>query len=187
MTATRPMPDLRALLAPIEADHLHLEQLAAVHREVLRDICPVDDSVWPIYPVRLAGEDFDREFDAILASPMRHPFAIFDNGALAGISGYLNLDPASGVAEIGGTYMTPAVRGSGLNTRIKPLLIARAFACGFQRIEFRIDARNGRSLRAVEKLGAVREGVLRHQRITWTGYIRDTVVLSILRDEWSGR
>ncbi len=102
------------------------------------------------------------------------------------MSSYLHVDAASGVLELGGTYMTPAVRGTGLNGRIKPLLIDRAFEAGFQRIELRIDARNGRSIRAVEKLGATREGVLRRQRRTWTGYLRDTVVLSILKEEWQG-
>lgn len=178
--------DLARLLEPIDQGSLHLEQMAEIHREAMRAICPQDDPVWPIYPVRLAGEDFDREFDAILANPQRFPFALFDDGVLTGMSGYLHIDAASGVLELGGTYMTPAVRGTGLNTRIKPLLIGRAFEAGAQRVEFRIDARNGRSLRAVEKLGAVREGVLRRQRRTWTGYVRDTVVLSILREEWHG-
>jgi RimJ/RimL family protein N-acetyltransferase len=180
----RPPADLATLIAPIEAEGLHLEQLAAAHREALRAICPVDDPVWDIYPVRLAGEDFDAAFDAIVGDAGRLPFAIFADGALVGISGFLNLDLPSRVLEIGGTYMTPAVRGTGLNGRIKPLLIGRAFAAGFDRLEFRIDARNTRSLRAVEKLGAVREGVLRRQRVTWTGYVRDTVVCSILAGEW---
>ena len=83
--------------------------------------------------------------------------------------------------------MTPSVRGTGLNGRIKPLLLARAFACGFTRVQFCIDARNIRSQKAVEKLGAVREGVLRKQRITWTGHVRDTVIYSILADEWAAR
>jgi RimJ/RimL family protein N-acetyltransferase len=183
---TAPPIDLHALLAPIDAREIHLEQLASKHREALRARCPIDDPVWGVYPVRLAGDDFDREFDAIIDNPGRHPFAIHVDGALVGISGYLNIDVVSGVVEIGGTYMTPAARGTGINGRVKPLLIARAFASGAQRIEFRVDARNGRSLRAVEKLGAVREGVLRRQRITWTGHIRDTVVSSILRDEWTG-
>ncbi|WP_189338389.1 GNAT family N-acetyltransferase [Sphingobium sp. SCG-1] len=180
------MIDMDALLAPIVAGDIALTQLVESDREDLRAICPDDDAVWEIYPIHLSGEDFDREFSAILNNPARQPFAIRVDGALAGISGYLNIDAASGVAEIGGTYMTPAARGTGLNGRIKPLLLGRAFASGVQRIEFRIDARNTRSLRAVEKLGAVREGLMRRQRRTWTGHFRDTVVLSILREEWQG-
>ncbi|CAN5307641.1 GNAT family protein [soil metagenome] len=181
------MADMATLLSPIRSGAIHLQQLGEADREALRAGCPLDDAVWDIYPIRLAGAEFDREYDAILGNPGRHPFAIRADGALVGISGYLNIDAPSGVLEIGGTYMMPGARGTGINDRVKPLLIDRAFACGFQRIEFRIDARNGRSLRAVEKLGAVREGVLRRQRITWTGHIRDTVVSSILREEWEGR
>lgn len=180
------MIDMEALLAPITADEIVLTQLAESDREDLRAICPADDAVWEIYPIHLSGKDFDREFDAILNNAARQPFAIRVNGVLSGISGYLNIDAASGVVEVGGTYMTPATRGTGLNSRIKPLLLGRAFASGVQRIEFRIDTRNGRSLRAVEKLGAIREGVMRRQRRTWTGHIRDTVLLSILREEWQG-
>jgi RimJ/RimL family protein N-acetyltransferase len=64
------------------------------------------------------------------------------------------------------------------------MMLRRAFACGIRRVEFRVDARNGRSLAAMKKLGAVEEGVLRSDRITWTGHVRDTVLFSILKEEW---
>jgi RimJ/RimL family protein N-acetyltransferase len=63
-------------------------------------------------------------------------------------------------------------------------MLARAFGCGFRRVEFRVDARNLRSQAAMAKIGAVREGLLRQDRITWTGHVRDTVLFSILADEW---
>jgi RimJ/RimL family protein N-acetyltransferase len=53
-----------------------------------------------------------------------------------------------------------------------------------RRVEFRVDARNQRSQAAMKKLGAVREGVLRADRITWNGHVRDTVLFAILKDEW---
>ncbi len=178
------MSRIDALLAPINVPGLRLEQLIPSHREILRPLCPEDDPVWDIYPSRWAGDDFDVAFDATIANPDRCPFLIHADGQAVGMSGYLNIHPEDNWLELGGTYMTPSARGTGLNGRIKPLLIARAFDCGFTRIEFRIDQRNTRSQRAVEKLGAVREGVLRKQRITWTGHIRDTVIYSILSDEW---
>jgi len=181
----RPPIALADLIAPIDAGDLHLEQLDATHREAVRAICPIDDPVWDIYPTCMAGDRFDAAFDAINDNPDRRPFAIFESGKLWGLSGYLNIDMPNRVVEIGGTYMTPAARGAGINTRVKPLIINRAFDAGFDRIEFRVDQRNARSMRAVEKLGAVREGVLRHQRITWTGHVRDTVIFSILREEWA--
>lgn len=181
------MTRIEQLLAPIAAPGLYLEQLREDHRELLRAICPADDPVWEIFPSNWSGEGFDPLFDATLANPDRCPFLILADGAAVGMSGYLHLNPADNWLELGGTYMAPQARGTGLNGRIKPLLIGRAMDCGFTRIEFRIDQRNIRSQKAVEKLGAVREGVLRKQRITWTGHVRDTAVYSILADEWRSR
>ena len=73
---------------------------------------------------------------------------------------------------------------TGFNRRCKDMMLARAFDCGFRRVEFRVDKRNLRSQAAMKKLGAVREGVMRADRITWTGHVRDTVLFAILRDEW---
>lgn len=181
------MNRIEQLLAPIDAPGLRLEQLRDDHRETLRAICPVDDPVWEIFPNRWAAEDFDAIFDATIAHPDRRPFLIRADDVAVGMSGYLHLNPADNWLELGGTYMTPSARGTGLNGRIKRRLIGRAIDCGFTRIEFRIDQRNIRSQRAVEKLGAVREGVLRQQRIIWTGHVRDTVIYSILADEWRAR
>jgi RimJ/RimL family protein N-acetyltransferase len=66
-------------------------------------------------------------------------------------------------------------------------MLERAYAAGYRRVEFKVDTRNRRSMAAVEKLGAVREGTLRQNLLTWTGYRRDTAVYSILREEWEGR
>jgi len=64
-------------------------------------------------------------------------------------------------------------------------MIGHAFACGFRRIEFRIDDRNARSKAATARLGAHFEGLLRAERITWTGHVRDTALFSILKKEWT--
>jgi RimJ/RimL family protein N-acetyltransferase len=63
-------------------------------------------------------------------------------------------------------------------------MLKHAFDSGAIRVQFRVDTRNIRSQAAVAGLGAVREGVLRRDRLTWTGYVRDTVYFSILDDEW---
>lgn len=65
------------------------------------------------------------------------------------------------------------------------MMLNHAFAMGAVRVEFRVHTRNLRSQAAVAKIGALREGVLRRDRLTWTGYIRDTVYFSILDREWS--
>jgi len=112
------------------------------------------------------------------------PFALFSGDRLVGKSCFIGIDTDRGALEIGSTYYVPDMRGTGFNRRVKDLMLRRAFDCGFRRIEFRVDARNARSQAAMTKLGAVREGVLRADRITWTGHVRDTVLFSILANEW---
>lgn len=181
------MIDAEALFAPMDEGEIHFEELAESHREGLRAACAADAEIWQIYPFNMQGEGFDPVFDAILANPNRRPFALIVNGTVIGMSGYLNLALERQALEIGGTFIAPATRGTGLNGRIKKLLLDRAFGCGIRRIEFRIDERNARSQAAVRKLGAVKEGVLRAERITWNGHVRDTGVFSILAEEWAAQ
>jgi RimJ/RimL family protein N-acetyltransferase len=179
---------IRDLQSPplAEAD-LRLEPLAEKHREGLKAACALDREVWPIYAVSYDPEHFDESFDKLRSRPNGRAFAILLGGELVGMSAYLGIDADRGVLEIGNTYYVPHLRGTGLNRRVKVLMIGRAIDCGFRRIEFRVDSRNGRSQAAMAKLGAVREGVIRAERITWTGYVRDTVLYSILADEWLRR
>jgi RimJ/RimL family protein N-acetyltransferase len=163
---------------------IRLEPLGEVHRAALKAACAEDREIWPIYAISYDPHHFDGSFDALLAGANRQSFAIFSGETLIGMSCYLGIEPARGVLEIGNTYYTPAMRGTGLNRTVKDLMIGRAIDCGFRRIEFRVDARNARSQAAMAKLGAVREGVIRAERITWTGHVRDTVLFSILAREW---
>lgn len=105
---------------------------------------------------------------------------------LIGMSCFIGIDEDRGVLEIGNTYHVPDVRGTGINRPIKDLMLRRAFGCGFRRVEFRVDASNARSQAAMEKIGGVREGVLRADNVTWTAHVRDTVLFSILAEEWGG-
>lgn len=178
------MISIEALLHPMEDGNIRLEQLAEHHRDGLRAACAADRDIWEIYPVNMSGAGFDPAFDAILRNPDRRPFALIVDGIVIGMSGYLNFALDRQAVEIGGTFIAPSTRGTGLNGRIKKLLLDRAFACGVRRVEFRIDERNARSQAAVRKLGAVKEGVLRAERITWTRHVRDTGVFSILAEEW---
>ena len=164
-----------------------VRQLVAHFAEGLRAACAADHEIWQIYPANMSGAGFDPAFDAIRANADRRPFALNVDGVIIGMSGYLNFALDRQAVEIGGTYIAPATRGTGINGRIKRLLLDRAFECGIRRVEFRVDERNARSQAAVLKLGAVKEGVLRAERITWTGHVRDTAVFSILAEEWASR
>ena len=107
-----------------------------------------------------------------------------DGDRLVGMTAWLRPDMSAQTVEIGNSYIHPDARGTGLNGRLKKLMIDHAFAVGIRRIEFRIDERNKRSQAAVAKLGCTKEGVLRSERITWTGYVRDTGLWSLLAGEW---
>jgi RimJ/RimL family protein N-acetyltransferase len=174
-----------ALAAPPAAGPLRLEPLEERHRAPLKAACAEDRDIWAIYPVSFGADRFDAQFDIILAAPGRINFAVIDAGRLVGMSAYLGLDSDNASVEIGSTYLRPDVRGTGLNRRLKDLMIGHAFASGIDRIIFRVDDRNARSKAAVLKLGAVQEGLLRKDRVTWTGHVRDTAIFSILAGEWS--
>lgn len=170
--------------APMGEEAVRLEPLVEAHRAGLKAACAEDLDVWHIYSMSFDPDHFDANFDLIRSRPDWRSFALFHEDKLVGMSSFLGIDEGRGVLEIGCTYYAPAMRGTGFNRRIKDLMLARAFACGFRRIEFRVDARNGRSQAAMAKIGGVREGVIRADRITWTGHVRDTVLFSILAEEW---
>ena len=163
---------------------VRLEPLAEANRAALKAACAEDLEIWPIYATSFDPDHFDASFDLIMSLKKWRRFAIFSDDRLVGISCYIGVDEQRGALEIGNTYYVPAMRGTGLNRAVKNLMIGRAIDCGFRRIEFKVDSRNMRSQAAMAKLGAVREGVIRADRVTWTGHVRDTVLFSILASEW---
>ncbi|MFN2099966.1 GNAT family N-acetyltransferase [Altererythrobacter sp. MF3-039] len=171
----------------LELGPVRLEPLEDRHAEPLRAACALDREIWEIYPVNMLGDGFDQAMARFheLTSWVRFAVLEQSSGEVVGMTNYINPDPW-GVVEIGGTYIAPSVRGTNFNRAMKKLMIENAFACGYRRIEFRVDTRNTRSMAAVLKLGAMQEGVLRKNRITWTGYVRDTAVFGLLEDEWAG-
>ena len=175
------------LAAPMTGDGVRAVPMAEAHRAALKAACAEDLEIWDIFALGFGPGEFDASFDKIMALPWVR-FVLFDDGnELVGMSCFLNIAEERQTLEIGNTYHRPRFRGSGINRRIKDMMMARAFACGYRRIEFRVDARNARSQAAMAKLGAVREGVMRADRITWTGHVRDTVLFSILHNEWRTR
>ncbi|MDP8245399.1 MAG: GNAT family protein [Candidatus Hinthialibacter antarcticus] len=115
------------------------------------------------------------------------PFTIFGAATdqVIGSTRYLDIRREDRNVEIGWTWLTPGVHGSAVNPECKLLLMQHAFeTLGAVRVQLKCDERNLRSQRAMEKLGFVREGVLRRTRICWDGHIRNTVYYSVLDDEW---
>ena len=178
------MIDFDRLPEPMTGESCRAELFTESHREPLKAACAEETEIWQIYANNLGPDGFDDSITRYVANSANRTFVLFDGDELAGMSSFLGIDPGRQTLEIGGTYYRPKVRGTGFNRRVKDMMLARAFECGIRRVEFRVDRRNARSQAAMKKLGAVREGVLRADRITWTGHVRDTVLFAILKDEW---
>lgn len=117
----------------------------------------------------------------------RIPFAVIANadGRVIGSTSYVNLSAADRHLDIGWTWYARAHWRSGVNTECKFLLLRHAFeVLHCIRVQFRVDARNLRSQRAVERIGGVREGVLRKVQLLHDGHQRDVAIYSILDVEW---
>lgn len=177
---------VRQLGRPMARGTIRLEPMAEAHRDGLKAACAEDREIWAIYSVSWAPDQFDANFDRVTSARRWQPLVIYSGDRLVGMSCFINVDVDRQALEIGNTYYVPDMRGTGLNRVVKDLMIGRAIDSGIRRIEFRVDTRNRRSQAALLKIGAVREGVLRADRITWNGHVRDTALFSILADEWNG-
>ncbi len=172
----------------LESRWVRLEPMGEAHKDDFRAACDADPDMWAaLYPISWAGEHFDLHWARVAreaGSGKSIEYAVVAGGRCVGISCYLGIDPVNAVVEIGGTYYRPEARGGAVNPASKRLLLGHAFERGARRVVFRVDAINARSRAAVSKLGAVQEGILRQDRVTWTGRVRDTVIFSVLAEEW---
>jgi RimJ/RimL family protein N-acetyltransferase len=175
---------IAGLDAPMSGDGCRAELISDDQLGALKRACAEDPDIWAIYANNFGPDGFDESIALYRSSPRNRTFALFDGDELAGMSSYLGIDEGRQCLEIGGTYYRPHLRGSGFNRRVKDMMLKRAFDSGIRRVEFRVDRRNERSQAAMKKLGAVREGILRSDRITWNGHVRDTVLFAILKEEW---
>jgi RimJ/RimL family protein N-acetyltransferase len=116
----------------------------------------------------------------------QYTFTVLDNeNRVIGSTRYLDVLPAHKSAEIGSTWYHPEVWRTKVNTECKLLLFKHAFETwNLTRVQLKTDSRNLRSQEAIGRLGAVKEGTLRKDRVISGGYTRDTVFFSILHDEW---
>lgn len=117
------------------------------------------------------------------------PFLIFDKQqqAYAGCTRFANIDRHNKKLEIGWTWLGKAFQGTGLNTHVKFLMLRYAFeTLNFDKVIFRVDERNLRSRKAIEKLGAALEGILKKDMLMLDGFKRNTCVYGILKEDWTG-
>lgn len=117
------------------------------------------------------------------------PFVTVDqqSNKIVGSTRLYNISVEDKTVELGQTWYHPSVQRTSINSECKYMLLQYAFEkLHMLRVQIKTDARNEKAQRAIERLGAVKEGVLRNERILPNGYVRDAVVYSIISSEWPG-
>jgi RimJ/RimL family protein N-acetyltransferase len=170
--------------------HVRLERLALEHAAALIESV-TDGELWRTWYTHipspdLMGTEIARRL-RLQADGQMAPWAVIDvrTNRAVGMTSYCTLEPSNRRVEIGSTWIARSAQGTGINTEAKRLLLGRAFDdLGCVAVEFRAHWHNRQSRAAIERLGAKQDGVLRKHTIFENGTIRDTVVFSIIDDEW---
>lgn len=181
-----------AFLDPVilRGDLVSLEPLTLDHADAVRQAV-LDGRAWEIWHTSAPEPD-------AVADDIAGKLAMAERGALlpfavrrraddrvVGVTTYLNPLPAVPAVEIGYTWYAASARRTGINTEAKLLLLGQAFdAWSCRRVGFRTNWFNHESRRAIERLGAVFEGRIRHDRVTRDGIVTDTAQYSITDDQW---
>jgi RimJ/RimL family protein N-acetyltransferase len=168
-------------LEPIGIEHLEGLQAAAC-----------DPHIWKFIPFALDDPSMMELFvNHVTELPKKgegQAYAIKDNasGRIIGGSGYWHIDHQHCKLEIGGSWIMGDFQRSGSNTEAKYLLLENAFeTLGCKRVGFSVDVRNEKSLKAIERIGAVKEGILRSDMQMHDGTSRDSAIYSIIQSEWT--
>lgn len=171
----------------LEANGVRLEPLAPSHADGVRAAAR-DGALWTLRVTSVPEPDQVAQYIANAGAMLdRVAFAVIDahSGFVIGCTSYHDIVPALDRVEIGWTWYAKSVQRSHVNTTCKLLLLAHAFdTLGCAVVGLRTDNFNFASQAAIERLGARRDGVLRHHGLRRDGTVRDTVMYSIVRGEW---
>lgn len=172
----------RAKLIPM--DKSHIEALFEAGR---------DARIWDFMSMRVESVS---DMESLVAKALsgretgvEFPFTIVDqdSGEVVGSTRFLDISAADRHLEIGWTWISPRVWRTRINTECKYLLLKHCFeTLGTIRVQLKTDARNERSQKAIQRIGGVKEGILRNHRVMYDGYIRDSVYYSVVDYEWQG-
>ena len=173
----------------LQGQHVRLEPLQLGHADALAEAVN-DGALWQLwYTVVPRPEDMAREIERRLglwSNGSMLPWAVFDaRNRAVGMTTYMNIDNAYQRVEIGSTWYAASVQRTPLNTEAKRLLLTHAFEqLQCIAVEFRTHRFNTASRRAIERLGAQFDGMLRNHQRASNGSLRDTAVYSVTADEW---
>ncbi|MEO0871750.1 MAG: GNAT family protein [Pseudomonadota bacterium] len=181
------MIDTNALNAPMQPlAGVSLSPPSEDDRDAIRAAAD-EPETWTWFGYRADGDHFETFWPPFWdrhQPPSEVRWIVRFEGEIVGATSFLDVQPRHNRLEIGGTWYRADVRATVVNPAAKFRLLERAFACGFERVELKTDARNARSRAAILKLGARFEGLLRKHMVNHDGSARDTVYYSILAEEW---
>lgn len=170
---------------------VELRPLQETDYELLLPYALNEPELWTYSLVSAAGEAGLKNYLQIALQAKNqlreYPFIVFDKRTqqYAGSTRYYDIQLPMQSLQLGYTWYGKQFQGTGLNTHCKYLLLAHAFEnMGIERVEFRADANNAKSIRAMKKIGCIEEGILRSNTPKLSGGRRDSIVLSILKQEW---
>lgn len=178
----------------LENERVILRPLAIKDFLLLEKYVTAEPDLWE-YSLVSIKDDKDLEKyiqDAVEARNQKtaYPFIVFDKliQTYVGVTRFYDIQLANNTTQLGYTWYSKKVWGTGLNQHCKFLLLQFALdEMGFERIEFRADNNNKRSIAAMQKIGCTIEGVLRNHLPLPNGTRRDSIVLSILKEEWTAK
>jgi len=180
----------------LRGEYVYLETLKPEHMGILKSLAH-DARLWEYTKTLLINDTFDEQFETYMqvafderASGGQHSFVIrqTSDDAVIGMTRFYKIEPAHKRLSIGYTWYIPDVWGKVHNKECKLLLLQYAFEeLKFQRVEFEVAHQNIRSQKAVKKIGGIEEGRLRKHGLHADGTVRDTIVFSIIDDEWSAK
>lgn len=175
----------------LEDDRVRLRPLEESDLINLLPFAMQEPELWNYSLTSAAGEealhDYIRQALGARWSGKEYPFIVFDKkaNAYAGSTRFYDIQPYHASLQLGYTWYGKEFQRTGLNRHCKFLLLDFAFGqLDMERVEFRADARNERSIAAMKAIGCTVEGVLRSNQLRSDGTRRDSIVLSILKSEW---
>ncbi len=174
----------------LEGEYVRLEPLNNEHLTELFEIS-LDKEIWRWYPFQMNSKKDMKEYIADALEQQKKglqlPFVTVDKTSdkIVGSTRFMNIDVQNKRVEIGSTWLAPQWQRTYINTEAKLLMLSHAFEVWkCLRVELKTDALNEKSRRAILRLGAKEEGILRQHVITESGRLRDTVYYSIIDSEW---